>query len=194
MNADAILRVTDALKGRLDRALKLSKVPGNVFVGPLDDVGANDAVLILFLYRVVPNASLRNTERRVLSGDPLSPVLVYRNSLPFDLYFMVTVGSRPDPTHELLKALGFVIQGIQASPDLIGSEVDHDTVRVSLEPLTTEELSRIWALFPTANYRTSIAYLATPVWMDPSKLEREAKRVVEDSLRTGSEVAEGSAP
>ena len=40
--------------------------------------------------------------------------------------------------------------------------MSQETVHVSLEPLTTEETSRIWALFPTANYRTSVAYLATP--------------------------------
>ena len=59
------------------------------------------------------------------------------------------------------------MQALQAEPELTGAAVDHETVRVTLEPLTTEEASRIWALFPTANYRTSIAYLATPVWIDP---------------------------
>ena len=42
-------------------------------------------------------------------------------------------------------------------------------MQVSLEPLSTEEMSRIWTLFPTANYRTSVAYIASPVWIDPPK-------------------------
>ena len=67
MKADAILRVTEALRERLRVALAASGVPGTVFVGPLDDADASGAALVLFLYRIVPNPSLRNRERRVPS-------------------------------------------------------------------------------------------------------------------------------
>ena len=70
-------------------------------------------------------------------------------------------------------------------PDLTGVGVDHETVHLTFEPLTTEEASRIWALFPTANYRTSIAYLASPVWIDPVVPEPVAARVVQDDLLAG---------
>jgi hypothetical protein len=66
-------------------------------------------------------------------------------------------------------------------------------VRVTLEPLTTEEASRIWTLFPTANYRTSIAYLATPVWIDPPQATPLAAPVREDQLVAGSKVQEAKA-
>src|SRR5262245_44952271 len=109
---------------------------------------------------MVSTASLRLT--------PPPPVIVFRNSLPLNLYFLVTVGTLPGSSEEtLLSALGFVMQALQLDPELTGQALDHETVHVSLEPLSTEEMSRIWALFPTANYRTSIAYLATPVWVDP---------------------------
>lgn len=190
MKGNAILRVTEALRERLKTALVTSSVPGTVFVGPLDDADANGAALILFLYRIVPNASLRNREHRVAaSGIP--PVQVFQNALPLDLYFLVTVGTKPGASEETpLQALGFVIQALQAAPDLSGSAVDHETVRVTLEALSTEEASRIWALFPTANYRTSIAYLATPVWIDPLLPEIAGAPVVEDRLRSGSRMSE----
>jgi len=187
VSADAILKVTEALRGRLQVALTASTVPGTVFVGPLDDVDASGAALILFLYRIVPNASLRNREHRVASATPPPPVIVFQNSLPLDLYFLVTVGKNPGASEEtLLKALGFTMQSLQVDPVLSGSTVGQDPVHVSLEPLTTEESSRIWALFPTANYRTSIAYLATPVWIDPPQPEPVAALVVEDQLLAGS--------
>jgi len=170
MNADAILRVTVALRERLKVALSRSQVPGTVFVGPLDDPDASGAALVLFLYRIAPAANLRNLEHRVPSGKskPEPSVVVYRNSFPLDLYFLLTVGTTPGSSEEtLLKALGYAIQEIQNVPDLVGSDVGHETVHVTFESLTTEDASRIWALFPTANYRTSIAYLATPVWIDP---------------------------
>lgn len=193
MKADGILRVTEALKKRLEVALAGSGVPGSVFVGPLDDADASGAALILFLYRIMPNASLRNREHRMSSsGTP--PVLVFQNALPLDLYYLVTVGTRPGASEETpLRALGFVMQELQAVPDLNGAPVGHETVRVSLEPLATEEASRIWALFPTANYRTSIAYLATPVWIDPPTAAPGPAPVVEDQLLAG-QLAAGGAP
>jgi hypothetical protein len=186
MKADAILRVTEALRGRLAVALAASGVPGNVFVGPLDDADVSGAALILFLYRIVPSAPLRNREHRVASnGAP--PVLVFQNALPLDLYFLVTVGSTPGASEEApLRALGHVMQSLQSEPELTGTLVQQETVRVTLEPLSTEESSRIWALFPTANYRTSIAYLATPVWIDPVLPDAVAARVRQDNLMAGA--------
>jgi hypothetical protein len=51
--------------------------------------------------------------------------------------------------------------------------------------LSTDDSSRIWALFPTANYRTSVAYLASPVWIDPPTPEATAGPVVDDRLLAG---------
>jgi len=191
VKADGIKRVTDALRDRLTAALSMSGVPGTVFVGPLDDPNAAGAVLVLFLYRIVPNAHLRNNQHRVLSGSPTPSVQVFENSMPLDLNFLITVGTPPNSSQEsMLLALGFAIQLIQAAPELTGVSVNHETVRVTFEPLSTEEASRIWALFPTVNYRTSVAYLATPVWIDPVLPEPVASPVMEQQLNAGYQ-AEG---
>jgi hypothetical protein len=194
VKADAILRVTEALRERLKLALLASGLPGaTVFVGPLDDADASGAMLILFLYRVVPSATLRNSEHRVVSSVSPPPVQVFQNSLPLDLYFLLTVGTIPYSSEETpLKALGFAMQALQAEPDLSGAAVDNETVHVTVEPLTTEESSRIWALFPTANYRTSIAYLATPVWIDPPVMPMVAGPVVDDRLLAGPRAGEAA--
>lgn len=192
MKADAILRVTEALRSRLQSALSGADVPGTVFVGPLDDAEASGAPLILFLYRLAPNASLRNSERRVASVGATS-VEVYQNSLPLDLYFLVTVGTTPGSSEETpLGTLGLVIQTLHGTPELVGPSLDYETSRVTLEPLTTDEASRVWALFPTANYRTSVAYLVSPVWIDPPQPTPTASLVIEDRLLAGSRVPEGA--
>jgi len=182
----AILQVTKALHDRLKAALAASGVPGTVFVGPLDDPGASGAALILTLYRVEASTSLRNFEHRVPSANPPPPVVVFHNSLPLNLYYLVTVGTTPGSGEEtLLSALGYAMQALQIDPDLTGPQLDFETVHVSLEPLSTEELSRIWSLFPTANYRTSVAYLATPVWVDPLQPETAGPPVIQDTLLAG---------
>lgn len=190
MKGDAILRVTRALRDRLARALADAGMPGTVFVGPLDDPSVGSAALILFLYRVVPSDTLRNREHRVSSSAPPPPVIVFRNALPLDLYFLITVGTTPGAEEMPLHWLGVAMQAIQGEPDVTGPDVDHEPVHVTLEPLTTEEASRIWALFPNANYRTSIAYLATPVWIDPLQPEPVAGPVLEDQLHGGNRIAE----
>jgi len=184
VSGDAIKLVTDELRRRLEIALTRSTIPGTVFVGPLDDADASGAALVLFLYRIVPNANLRNREHTIVTNTP--PPIIYRNSLPLDLYYLVTVGTIPGSSEEtLLTALGFAMQELQMDPELTGPTINHQAVHVSLEPLTTEESSRIWALFPTANYRTTVAYLATPVWIDPERPTIPAEPVVQDQLLAG---------
>jgi hypothetical protein len=184
VSGDAIKLVTDALRRRLEIALTRSTIPGTVFVGPLDDADASGAALVLFLYRIVPNPSLRNREHTIVTSTP--PPIIFRNSLPLDLYYLVTVGTIPGSSEEtLLSALGFAMQELQVDPELTGPTINHQAVHVSLEPLTTEESSRIWALFPTANYRTSVAYLATPVWIDPELPTPPAQPVTQDQLFAG---------
>lgn len=186
MTADAIFKVTEALRARLEAARTSSGVPGTVFVGPLDDLDATGAALILFLYRIAPNASLRNREHRVQSNNNPNQIDVFQNAFPLDLYFLVTVGTTPGSSEETpLKTLGYAIQALQVDAELTGPSVNHEAVRLTFETLTTEEVSRIWALFPTANYRTSIAYLASPVWIDPPAVIPAAQPVVDDRARIG---------
>lgn len=185
MSADAIFNVTAALTARLQNALVAAGIPGTVFVGPLDDPDSAGAPLILFLYRMMPNASLRNREHRVLDTATPLQIVVHRDSLPLDLYYLITVGTRPGASEEpLLRALGYAIRELQGAPDLTGATVNQETIHVSLEPLSTDEVSRVWNLFPAANYRTSIAYLATPVWIDPALPPAPGTPVVQDQLRS----------
>jgi len=106
----------DGLLKRLEAALTSSGMPGTVFVGPLDDAEASGAALVLFLYRIVPNANLRNREHRPPSS--VAPPTVYQNSLPLDLYFLITVGTTSEANEETpLRWLGYAIQAIQSAPD-----------------------------------------------------------------------------
>lgn len=188
MSADAIFNVTQALRARLEDALS---GPGSVFVGPLDDPDAKGASLVLFLYRIAPNASLRNSDHQVVSDVPPNDIITYHNSLPLVLHYLITVGTLPGSAEDpLLQLLGRAIRALNDDPELTGIKVGHDTVTVSLEPVTTEEMSRIWTLFPTANYRTSVAYIATPVWIDPAEPPAEAARVVDASLLAGAKIGE----
>jgi hypothetical protein len=193
MSANAIFNVTLALRDRLQQALVDAGDQGTVFVGPLDDPDAKGASLILLLYRIAPNPNLRNREHIVVAENPPPDAITYDNSLPLILHYMITVGTRDGAGEDpLLRLLGFAMRALNDAPDLSGPKIGHETVRVSLEPLSTEEISRIWTLFPVANYRTSISYVATPVWIDPKDPPVVAARVTDDRLSAGARVWEAA--
>jgi hypothetical protein len=195
MNADAISKVTDVLSKRLQAAVTDSGASGSVFIGPLDDPQANGAPLVLFLYRIMPNATLRNGEHAVPATTPPPPMIVYRDSLPLDLYYLVTVGAGTGVDNKAeLAVLGHAMRSLHLAPDLVGADVAHEPVRVSLDPLSTDEVSRVWSLFPTANYRTSVAYVASPVWIDRQQPPVQAPPVQHDSLLAGRKVEEPQLP
>jgi hypothetical protein len=186
VNFDAIYKITQALKDRIQQGLTAAGGSDTgVYVGPLDAPAVAEAQLVLFLYRLVPNPTLRNQEHRLPSKNP--PFLTNSDSLPLDLYFVLSVGRAAGPSHdaELLKFLGAAMQVLHRDPVLTGAVVEHETVQVFLDPLSTEEISRIWGLFPRANYRTSVAYRATPAWIDSAEPPPFAGRDLQDRLRVG---------
>jgi hypothetical protein len=61
-----------------------------------------------------------------------------------------------------------------------------DAVWLSLDPMSSEELSRVWGLFPNFNCRTSFIFRATPVWIDPLKPVPSASPVIDRDLRGGT--------
>jgi hypothetical protein len=187
MSADAIQQLTLALRRRLQAALRANGIDRSeeVYVGPLDDRDAMDSRIVLFLYRIAVNAELRNTahERLLPNGE----TLLQEGALPLDLHFLLTAGSlQTGGELPSLHILGCAMQALLDGPVVAGVEIGAQTVRLSLEPLNTEEMSRVWSLFPTVNYRTSVAYLATPVWIDPARAQQAAPAVREEPHRVGA--------
>src|SRR5581483_9629060 len=113
MNGDAIQVVSKALRDFLKDALNAQDIPGDVHVGPLDDDDAKAAIAMLFLYRVAVNADLRSSDHRVLAADPDAPPVVYENSLPLDLYYLLTVGTAKNgPELDPMAVLGHAMQAL----------------------------------------------------------------------------------
>jgi Pvc16 N-terminal domain len=180
MKADAVQVVTKALQDLLTTTI------GTVYVGPLDDPQASGAKAVLFLYRVAVNPDLRNSPHVVPPVKAGDPPVVYDNALPLDLFYLLTPGdAQVGGELDALGTLGQAMQVLQGDATLTGVPVQGETVRVTLDPISSEEMSRIWTLFPTANYRTSVVYLATPVWIDPTAAPVPAPPVTSEPHRVG---------
>ncbi len=173
MSESAIFNTTEALQVRVAEAL--GGAVGQVHIGaPLrNEVGQNSKVS-LFLFHLQVNAELRNEQR--YSPPPLGPAIepvTLQQALPLDLRFLITVfrvPSLPESPPNELTTLGQIIQTLHVQPMLSGDSLDGQVVRMTPEPYPMEELSRVWGLFPQDVYRTSVVYLASPVFIDAGQV------------------------
>ncbi|HEV2642639.1 MAG TPA: DUF4255 domain-containing protein, partial [Candidatus Elarobacter sp.] len=140
--------------------------------------------LNLFLYMVARNAAWVNADmpRQVKPGESsISP-------LPLNLYFLLTAFGRDDDTaqafsHELL---GLAMRTLYDNPILSSADIRSATqatlarndldqqlehVRITLHPLTIDELSKLWTGF-SMQYRLSAAYEAAVTLIESTRVAR----------------------
>jgi len=186
MSALAIQATLSALQRRLSIALANDGLPANVYVGPPDDDNAKTSDLTILLIRVVPSAALRNAERRLPPASPGAPARVLANATPIDLHLLITVASSTSGGEPgSLGTLGAALQALADAPVLGPDEVPDQEARISLDNISTEELARVWAMFPLTSYRPSLLYVVTPVWIDPAVSVEAGAPVVTDIRRVG---------
>jgi hypothetical protein len=165
-------------------------IPANAFkvqVTPPNGESAKSD-LVLFLYRITPNAELRNADRLRRFPDPDSPLQRFEPAVPLDLHYLVTVGATA-ADRELalarLTSLGDAIRAIEAASPIALPAVFQEAVWLSLEPMSTDDLARIWGLFPNEICRSSFAFRASPVWIDPRTPGPPGPPVVADRADAG---------
>lgn len=169
MTAAAFFDTTMALARRVRDASGL-----DVHIGPplRREMGA--ARVALTLVHIEPNAELRNTpvHRAPPPSAPITAPAPVVAAIPFDLHFLITCHRPPTPGGVAppepgeLASLGQVIGALHAQPVLGGSSLPGQNVRLSPAGSSLEDMHRIWSLFPEEPYRTSIVYLATPVFLE----------------------------
>ncbi len=191
MRSDAIQRVSKAIAARINSALSAISSQHKVIVAPPSKDNLGVMQIVLFPYKLMVNTALRNTERVLPPSGPQGQPLVFNEALPLDVFYLMTAGTSQPDDLESLVWLGTAMQTLQQNSILAGSPVDGDTVRVSLEPAVLDEISRVWAMFPDADYRTSVVYVASPVWIDPLH-EDVAAPVIDDQRLFGQ--ADGMRP
>jgi Pvc16 N-terminal domain len=146
---------------------------------PLDKArGTNTAnQLNLFLYQVLPNAAWRNMDmpKTVRPGETgMSP-------LALDLHYLITAFGRENDTsqpfdHHLLgKAMSVLYDHALLGPEEIatafpgsGLESQPDRVRITLQPLSVEDISKLWMGFAT-QYRVSVGYDVSVTLIDSTQ-------------------------
>lgn len=170
MSANALRECTLALQQVIHSAVGLGTPDASVHLGPIDTVNAPPPPVSLFLFHVEPNREMRNAPR-------LTGVDTRQASLALDLRFLISfnVPSSAGPGTEDLAQMGAVLSKLEANPTLAPPMVTEQEIRLTPEPYPMEEMSRVWGLFPNRSYRTSVVYLATPVFVDAAAIVPEER-------------------
>jgi hypothetical protein len=169
VSAAALFDTTLALARRIRQATDLE-----VHIGSPLKREMGTARVALSLVHLQPNAALRNTPRfgAPPASTPVTAPAPLMNAVAFDLHYLITCYRPPTPADVAppepgeLTSLGQIIAGLHSDPALTGSILPGQDVRLSPQSFTPDELSRVWGLFPEEPFRTSIVYLATPVYIE----------------------------
>lgn len=156
-----------------------------VLLSPVEALKVTGVRLSLFLYSVAPAVELRNEME--IPGNTADDEAV---SMPLDLYYLLTVFTPPvggdTPTARTLEShmlLGHAMRVLFDNGTLTGSLLRgelprEEELRLTLQPMTVEDLTRIWSVFPESILHTSVSYLVTPVRLRSNR-NRGGRAVVE---------------
>jgi hypothetical protein len=168
-------------------ALPLYSTKDFIVLASPADIEDDDNVLCLFLYQVIENAHLKNQEMQKITSSKLR-----YPPLTLDLFYMLTSHAgkknkqkRTELTALEHKRLGRAMQILHDNSILpfensqhSGNEPDiREELRITLNPMSIDDMTKIWTTFQGKSYRPSACYLVTPVKID-SERDTSVKRVV----------------
>lgn len=191
-NPLAIAAVTATLRNLLTQVTNDPELSDtSVTVQPLDKARSVDTVnqLNLFLYHTSPSAAWRNQDfpKQVKPGETAQPPLA------LDLFYLVTAYGRGDDEVLSNRVLGRAMSILHDHPLLGATEIQNalpdndlyqqvERVRITPQPLSLEEISKLWTTFQT-QYRISAAYQVSLVLIESTRPSRTPLPV----LRRGEE-------
>jgi len=186
-NFRAIAATTATLRALLLKQLGIS----GVTTRPPDKARENMSgdQVNLFLYQTMPDGAWRNMDmpRQLKPGETGQP------PLPLILSYLLTAYSDDHDDVPAHKLLGQAMSALHDHPLLDAKEIADATqtdvkdsdlheqierVRITLQPLPVEELSKLWTAFQT-NYRASAAYQVSVILIESTRAAKAPLPVLE---------------
>lgn len=169
--------IRDLLEKEMDPTCPVSVAPLDVSVTTITGKRIN-----LFLYKIDENPQLKNQDL-VGRGHPRA---YGRPPLALDLHYLLTAfGETEEDQIETQQLLGEAMRVMHDHAIILGNDVldpdlqnEIEHVKLYLEPLSLEELSKIWSA-TTKPYRTSVGYLVTVIQIESKQPRKYAPRVGE---------------
>lgn len=167
--------------------------PFEVTVAPPDVTltGISARRVNLYLYQITENGYLKNQE---IPGQG-NPGAYGHPPLSLELHYLLTAypSSETDTTGELdaQQILGDAMRVLHdfsiITPDLLdktlqtildpGLRSEFERVKVTLQPATMEDLTKVWSVLPNINFRRSVIYNVSVVQLESRALRRQPRPV-----------------
>ncbi|HEY9206915.1 MAG TPA: DUF4255 domain-containing protein [Candidatus Methanoperedens sp.] len=182
MSDTAIADVGDALITLLRDNMGIPRAT-IVLISPGEIEANNDVRLSLFLYQVRENAHLRNQDMVQVDSTHFRPP-----PLPLELYYMLTAHPStgiPDRTDRAIEEHGILGRAMQILYDNTLLTISGYELRITLNSMSLDDMTKIWTTFQGRSYRPSACYLVTPVYIDSTR-EKSMKRVERKETESGS--------
>ncbi len=176
----AVLRdVRNTLKKIIRESIDdLSDEGAVIFESPGDIDDSNTTRLTAFLYHIVDNAQLRNSQAAYPSNNQKqSPPLT------LDLHFLF-VAYAQDREKEIIvmeQLMRLFHDNAVLRGDVLEGgleESGNDEIRIEPQTLSLDDLNKLWSTFPNKAFKLSKSYLITPVQI-PSEVIEDVTRVSE---------------
>ena len=185
------------LRDRMEDLVDVSIAPPDVTV-----TGVQAKRLNLYLYQVAENGYMKNRE---LQGHG-HPGAYGHPPLSLDLHYLLTAYGGDETAGDsdleaqeilgdamrVLHDLPFVTDKLKITRSAVGTVGgpildnsllgDSERVKITLQPMTLEDLSKIWTALPEANFRRSVAYQVSVVQIESQQPRRFPKPVREPPL------------
>lgn len=177
----AIATVTETLRQFIETACQsaVSGATATVVRPSMAGIGLPNPGVNLFLYHVTPNAAWRNSDLPQRNGNGL---VSQRPRVGYDLHYLLSFYGR-EIVLEPQRLLGRTLQALQAQPGLSRRQIrdtvvnasflagsnlaeDIEAVKLTLQPTTLDELSKMWSVFYQATYALSVVFQATVVLIE----------------------------
>jgi len=193
----AIATVTAALRQTLNAVVGIDVPGAEVTTMRPDEPQKVEPHVNIYLYQVTPNAAWRNMDLPTRRTDGR---LVQCPQAALNLHYLLTFYGDEDRL-EPQRLLGSAVRTLHTMP-IITRQVIRETianplfsflassnladevelVKLTPTPLSTEELSKLWSVFPQTPYALSIAYQGTVVLIESEETPQKALPVRERSL------------
>ncbi|MGH9429916.1 MAG: DUF4255 domain-containing protein [Terriglobia bacterium] len=180
-NALAIAAVTATLEAIVGKAVTADPDLNDTQMTALPPDKARGAIttnqLNLFLYQILPDAAWRNMDvpTQVKPGETGMPPLALTLHYLMTAYARENDTSEPFDHHLLGKAMSVLYDHALLGPDEIklalpgsGLERQVERARITLQPLSVEEISKLWTGFAT-QYRLSVGYEVSVALIDSTQ-------------------------
>ncbi|HEC97727.1 MAG TPA: DUF4255 domain-containing protein [Nitrospirae bacterium] len=160
----------------------ISPTPEITFKSPKeikDDGGSTNKVSI-FLYQILENPYLKNEEPQRIDDTHLQSPPQF-----LDLLYLVTPYS-DDKTQEKI-IMGKVMQIFFDNAVLTGTVLQgalsgtDEEIKLFFNPVSLDDLTKIWSAFQEVAYRLSISYMVTPIRIDSTR-QMGMQRVVSKEM------------